>query len=493
MDHLSKAFLQDRPELADFSLPEKVLQFGTGALLRALPDYLINKANRQGVFNGRVVVVKSTDSGSATAFDKQDGLYTICLRGIENGEQIDENIISSAISRVLSAKKQWKEILELAESPDLEIVISNTTEVGIQLVSEDIKETPPESFPGKLLSFLYTRYRHFEGDRSKGLVIVPTELLPKNGSLLESIILELAHLNNLEYGFIEWLEESCTFCNSLVDRIVPGQPAPELVKSLQETLGYQDSLFTVSEPYCLWAIEGDEQVAKILSFQQANPESVIVAPNIDTYRERKLRLLNGTHTLSCGLAILAGFQTVSEAMEDEAMSGYIKNLMFQEIIPAIPVDIPTKDAEQFAHQVLDRFRNPFVEHFWTSITVQYSTKMKMRNVPLVLEHYRKGKLAPMYFALGFAAFLCYFRENKHSVQDENAEYFKDKWRNFAPEDIAQEVLSDKKFWGHDLSKLPGFSQRVSQFVEDILQQGAASVLHDLVIKNEAKSLTDTPA
>ena len=197
MDHLSKAFLQDRPELADFSLPEKVLQFGTGALLRALPDYLINKANRQGVFNGRVVVVKSTDSGSATAFDKQDGLYTICLRGIENGEQIDENIISSAISRVLSAKKQWKEILELAESPDLEIVISNTTEVGIQLVSEDIKETPPESFPGKLLSFLYTRYRHFEGDRSKGLVIVPTELLPKNGSLLESIILELAHLNNL--------------------------------------------------------------------------------------------------------------------------------------------------------------------------------------------------------------------------------------------------------------------------------------------------------
>lgn len=475
------------------SLPEKVLQFGTGALLRGLPDYLIDKANRKGIFNGRIVVVKSTDGGDVAAFEAQDNLYTLCIRGIRNGQPVSENIVASAISRVLLAGRQWDDVLACATNPLLEIVISNTTEVGIQLVREDIRQAPPASFPGKLLAFLLARYRAFHGDTTKGLVIVPTELVPDNGALLESIVLEMAHLNKLEYGFIEWLENACTFCNSLVDRIVPGKPSADQTLALQTALGYHDRLLTVAEPYALWAIEGDEKVAGVLSFQQAEPESVVIVPDIDGFRERKLRLLNGTHTLSCGLAHLAGFTTVHAAMEDPDMAGFIEKLMLDEIAPAIPYALPPGDAGRFGLQVLDRFRNPAVEHRWLSITVQYSSKMRMRNVPVLLEHYQKTGTVPTRFALGFAAFLCFYRSPEWPVQDDHAAYFFEKWRTTAPGDLAKAVLSDTGMWGADLSALPGFAGQVRHFVLRILEKGARQALHELILKNETKNLANTPA
>jgi tagaturonate reductase len=248
MNHLSKKQLAGKSESALLALPEKVLQFGTGVLLRGLPDYLIDQANHQGIFNGRIVVVKSTDAGDAGVFDRQDNLYTLCVRGIKNGQAVSENILCTAISRVLSANQQWQDVLDYASNPDLSVVISNTTEVGIQLVREDIRQMPPASFPGKLLAFLLARYRAFHGDPTKGLVIVPTELVLNNGTELESIVLELAHLNSLEYGFLEWLETSCTFCNSLVDRIVPGKPGSTMAAELEDELGYTDDLLTVTEP-----------------------------------------------------------------------------------------------------------------------------------------------------------------------------------------------------------------------------------------------------
>src|SRR5947209_1772141 len=205
------------PDEELFELPEKVLQFGTGVLLRALPDYFIDKANRQGIFNGRIVVVKSTSHGDTSAFDKQDGLYTLCVRGLQNGEKVEENIVNSSISRVLTATEQWSEILDCAHNSQMQIIISNTTEVGIQLVHEDIRQAPPKSFPGKLLAFLYERFKAFGGSEKSGMVIVPTELIPENGTKLQAIVLELAHLNSLEDGFIEWLECCNHFCNSLVD------------------------------------------------------------------------------------------------------------------------------------------------------------------------------------------------------------------------------------------------------------------------------------
>ena len=250
-----------------FELPEKVLQFGTGGLLRGLPDYFIDKANQQGIFNGRIVVVKSTDTGGTDAFKEQDGLYTLCVRGIDKGEKAEENRICSAISRVLSAKQQWDEILKCAHNPQLQIIISNTTEVGITLVEEDIRQRPPASFPAKLLAFLYERYNACGGKADGGMVIIPTELIVGNGDQLFSIVSKLAAYNKLEPAFMEWMKANNGFCNSLVDRIVPGKPEEEFQLQIAAQLGYIDNLLTIAEPYSLWAIEGDESIKKILSQQ----------------------------------------------------------------------------------------------------------------------------------------------------------------------------------------------------------------------------------
>ncbi len=462
------------------ALPEKVLQFGTGALLRGLPDLLIEKANRQGIFNGRIVAVKSTAIGDVSAFEKQGNQYTVCIRGIDKGQPVAENIVCSAISRVLSAGAQWAEVLEYAASPDLAVVISNTTEVGIQLVEENVFAGTPGSFPGKLLACLYARFRAFGGDAAKGLVIVPTELVPNNGALLADIVLKLAAWNKLEPGLANWVKSACVFCNALVDRIVPGHPGPEQAKAIQSELGYHDPLLVVAEPYGLWAIEGGAQVASVLSFQQASPEIVVIAPNIERYRERKLRLLNGTHTLSCGLAHLAGFRTVSEAMGEPAMATFVERLMLHEIALAIPFELPPGDAGQFGQQVLDRFRNPAVEHRWLSITLQYTAKMRMRNVPVLLEYYRKFGKPPTCIALGFAAFLCFYRNPEHPVQDAQAGYFIDKWRAMPPEALTEAVLADSGLWGCDLAALPGFSAMVAGFVAAILDKGAYPVLQELL-------------
>lgn len=471
------------PDDEVFELQEKVLQFGTGVLLRGLPDYFIDKANRQGIFNGRIVVVKSTDHGDSSAFDKQDGLYTVCVRGLENGIKTEENIINASISRVLSARDEWSKVLECAHNPHMQVILSNTTEVGIQLVHDDVRRHPPVSFPGKLLAFLYERYQAFNGSPQSGMVIVPTELIPNNGKKLESIVLELAHLNGLPDAFIEWLETSNRFCNSLVDRIVPGKPAAADREALEKELGYPDQLLTMAEVYRLWAIEGDAHVKQVLSFAAAD-EGVIIEPNIDQYRELKLRLLNGTHTLSCGLAFLAGCETVKQAMDDELMSSYIADLMLSELAPAIPYDVDATRAREFGFRVLDRFRNPHIRHLWINITVQYSSKMRMRNIPMLLNHYNTNDTAPELFALGFAAYILFMKPVKkegdkfygewngtqYPIEDEKAADFYNKWNNFKYTQVVEQVLKDAAFWGTDLHALPGFAQAVRQNVHLLMTQ-----------------------
>lgn len=465
-----------KPDNKIFDLPEKVLQFGTGVLLRGLPDYFIDKANRQGVFNGRVVVIKSTDGGDAGAFDRQDGLYTLCVRGIEEGKKKEENIICSAISRVLSAKEQWQEILQCAHNPEMQVIISNTTEVGIRLVEEQIGQQPPASFPGKLLAFLYERYKVCKGSMEGGMVIVPTELIVDNGKKLAAIVQQLARFNKLEDGFLSWMDDACRWCSSLVDRIVPGKPDAATVQQLQQDLGYVDELLSISEVYRLWAIEGDERVRSVLSFSAADT-GVIIKPDIEIYRELKLRLLNGTHTLSCGLGFLAGFTTVKQAMDDASFAAFVSGLMLKEIAPSIPYAIPAEQSRDFGLQVLDRFRNPHLQHQWISITMQYSSKMKMRNVPVLLQHYKNHDSPPPLFALGFAAYLLFMRGGNHPVNDDKAGHFVELWgKGAGTVELVNSVLSDVSLWDTDLSKLPGFAKAVSDNLDTMINNGVQATL-----------------
>jgi tagaturonate reductase len=480
-----------KPGAAMLDLPERVLQFGTGVLLRGLPDYFIDKANRQGIFNGRIVVIKSTDSGDAGAFDRQDGLYTLCVRGIENGKKTEENIICSAISRVLSARDQWAAILQCAHNPDMQVIISNTTEVGIQLTEDDIRKTPPASFPGKLLAFLYERYRAFKGSAESGMVIVPTELITDNGKKLAAITEELAGQNGLEQGFMHWLKEYCRFCNSLVDRIVPGKPDAATMQQLQDDLGYTDRLLAISEVYRLWAIEGDGRVQTALSFAKADP-GVIIRQDIEIFRELKLRLLNGTHTLSCGLAFLAGFATVKKAMDDPAFSSFVADLMLKEIALAIPYVLPLQEARDFGLQVLDRFRNPHIQHQWLSITMQYSSKMKMRDIPVLLRHYQLHGEPPPLFSLGFAAYLLFMKALKkeqnvymgeirgqfYPINDDKAGHYYELWNGREPDELVGLALADESLWGTDLSQLKGFAEAVRENLRSLISKGATATLAD---------------
>jgi tagaturonate reductase len=469
-----------KPDAELFELPEKVLQFGAGVLLRGLPDYFIDKANRKGLFNGRVVVIKSTDKGSAAEFEKQDCLYTIYLKGIENSSDVNEQVICSAISRVLSAAQDWDAILDIARSPHLQVIISNTTEVGIQLVKDNVRKLPPVSFPGKLLAILYARYKAFKGSEDSGLVIIPTELIVDNGKKLEAIVLELAHLNKLEPPFMDWLERNNKFCNSLVDRIVPGRPDAKLRSKLEAERGYTDDLDIIAEPYSLWAIEGDEKIASVLSFSQAD-KSVVISPDIELFRELKLRLLNGTHTLSCAVALLWGFDTVQEAMNDESFFRVVTNLLFNEILPSIPYPIEQAIASDFARKVLDRFRNPNIRHEWLSVAVQYSAKMKMRVIPLLINHYKLNNAVPQSMALGFAAFLRFMKvepvgdskyggsiNNKdYIVTDASADFFYKAWTKENINTVVEHVLKNKELWEADLTIFPGFKPAVADQLNGI--------------------------
>ena len=301
----------------------------------------------------------------------------------------------------------------------MQIIVSNTMEVGIQLVEDDIRQSPPVSFPGKLLAFLYRRYTAFNGSPDSGMIIIPTELIVDNGKKLAGIVGQLARKAGLEdvVHHLDGGNHTGRFCSSLVDRIVPGKPDGAALQQLTHGLGYTDDLLAIAEVYRLWAIEGDEKVRSVLSFAAADP-GVVIEPDIEVHRELKLRLLNGTHTLSCGLAFLSGFATVKNAMDDAAFSAYITDLDAEGDCAVNPLrSVPAGGGARFwIGKVLDRFRNPHLQHQWLSITMQYTSKMKMRVMPVLLRHYQRHTTPPVHIALGFAAYLLFMRGVK-KVQD----------------------------------------------------------------------------
>ena len=485
-----------------FDLPEKVLQFGTGVLLRGLPGYYIDKANKRGVFNGRIVMVKSTVPGGVADFKTQDGLYTHCLRGFEDGRIIEENVVNASVSRVLTANKDWEEVLQFATDPQLQLIISNTTEIGITLVAEKIDAMPPASFPGKLLAVLYKRYQYFNGDVSKGVVIVPTELVPNNAGTLRSIILQLAEQNHLGENFNQWLHASTNFCNSLVDRIVPGKLAAAAKLEMEQRLGYTDDLMIMSETYGLWAIEASgDNVKDVLSFHETD-SGIIISPDISIYRELKLRLLNGSHTFSCGLAFLAGFATVKQAMADVVFESFITSLMMNEIATSIPCEpLSEERARSFAGSVLDRYRNPFMEHQWINITLQYSSKMNTRNAPLINGFVQRNGTIPQCMSLGLAAWILFMKCERsddgryygevsgqhYPVNDDHASIFEGLWKNYPVDQLVEKVLSNRTIWQADLSELNGLTADVSRKLSELMDIGPRKMMQQLMTQTQIDS------
>ena len=484
------------PAPALLDLPEKVLQFGTGVLLRGLPDFLIDQANRQGLFNGRVVVVKSTDGGDASAFTRQGALYTVCVRGMEEGQPVTQNVVCAALSRVLSARSQWADVLAFATSPDLQVVLSNTTEIGIELLDgEYIHAVPPRSFPGKLLAVLWVRFQAFGGAPDKGLVIVPTELIPENGTKLHAILRTLAERQALGADFLHWLDTANDCCNSLVDRIVPGAPGAGAQAVLQAELGYADELLITAEAYRLWAIEGGPRVRQALSFAPADP-GIFIQPDITLFRELKLRLLNGTHSLSCGLAVLAGCLTVRAAMDDRNMATFVHNLMLANLLNGIAYPIDEKVSQRFGMQVLDRFRNPAVEHCWLAITLNFSAKLRLRAVGPLVHYSQRFGAVPQYVALGWAAYLLFMRGktqdakgtwhgclpdgSAYPIQDEQAGYFATLWQTLPLRALVAAALANTDLWGQDLGALPGFEAAVGQHLAHLLAHGPPAAVATLL-------------
>lgn len=467
-------------------LPEKVLQFGTGVLLRGLCDFIIDKANKKGIFNGSILIVKTTGP-NVSEFAAQDNLYTVCVRGFESGSLIEENVIVESVSRVLSSRTHWAEILKTAEQEEMEIVVSNTTESGLSYLKENIFENVPDSFPGKLTAWLYRRFETIK----KPVVVIPTELLVNNGKILHDLVFKHIEDNNLGRPFVEWLNEHVRFCSSLVDRIIPGKPKGQELESLYSQLGYNDQLILKSESYKLWAIEG-ENLEKTLSFFTAD-KGVKLEKNIEKYRELKLRLLNAPHTLACGLAFLSGFELVKEAMEDDHFEKYITILMLTELAPAIAYNMDNKTVQRYAREVLDRFRNPYLEHQWLSITLQYSLKMKARAIPLLLNYYEEFGVVPQYFARCFAAYLLFMKGTKniegkfygsyegkeYLIQCDSAEYFYNVWEKNKANEVVNTVLKNVDLWGSDLSKLKDFEEQVSNHLSNMLLMGVKDAVGSL--------------
>jgi len=431
-------------------------------LLRGLPDYFIEKANKAGLFGGSIVVVKSTASGGADKFEQQDNLYTLHIKGLEKGADVQEVLLVSAISRVITAASNWTAILDIAKNPEVETVISNTTEVGIVFDKQDNPlASPPVSFPGKLTAVLFERFRAFNGAEDKGMVILPTELIDKNGDVLRDIVIAMAEHHQLGADFVSWIKSCNHFCNTLVDRIVPGSLSASEQERAESQLGYKDQLAIMAEPFCLWAIESSHpRVLEALSFARVD-KRVVITPDIQKFKELKLRLLNGSHTFACGLAILAGFDTVKEAMADPVFSKYVKHVMHKEIIPTlVDIGIDKGEASEFADHVIDRFGNPYLHHQWQSISTNYTSKMRMRNLPTIARYVQRYNEVPAYMALGFAGYL-----------------------QFAKAGGGDETLAA---WEADLQAYAGFRDAVEAYRSRLESHRVLDVIHQLNRTEELK-------
>lgn len=464
--------------------PEKILQFGEGNFLRAFADYLVDVMNEQGLFDGSVVICQPIRNGLCELINEQNGIYTLILRGREKGEATEKTRVIKSVSRCLDPYKDFNSLLEIARSEDLKIIISNTTEAGIAFSEADkFDDTPPSSYPGKLTRFLFERFSHFKGSDESALYLLPVELIDNNGTELKKCVKQFAELWNLGKDFINWLDK-CSFSNTLVDRIVTGYPKKD-VEEFYNKLGYTDPLLDTAEPFFFWAIEDKEGLKELFPAHKSGLGAVF-CPDISGYKMRKVRILNGAHTVSVLGAYLGGFDIVRDMMNDEVFNSFIITTLKEEVIPYIP--LPEKEKDDFALSVLERFNNPFIDHRLLDISLNSVSKFKARCLPSLLDNVKNGSF-PKRLLFGLACLIEFYNgsfnpEGAFVNVRNGAEYeIKDNQEvldffnsvNTQPDKIAR-ILGNCDFWGCDLTEIPHATEFVENCCMTIENNGVKAAL-----------------
>ena len=467
--------------------PEKVLQFGEGNFLRAFVDYWFDLANEKADWNGKCVLVQPIAPGLAKMINEQEGLYTLYLRGSENGKKVDDKRVISSVSRCLNPYEEegFKQMMDVAASDDLEIIVSNTTEAGIVYDPAcKLEDVPASSFPGKLTQVLYHRYKAGK----KGIIMLACELIDNNGKELLKCVNQYIDQWGLDDGFRKYVNEDCTFCGSLVDRIVPGRIRdPQELAALEEANGYHDAALDVGEVFGVWVIEGPAGLEDKLPFKKAGV-NVMVVPDVTPYKKRKVRILNGAHTGFVLGAYLAGFDIVRDCMHNDTVRGFMNKMLHEEIIPTLPLD--KKDLEDFASAVEDRFNNPFVNHELMSISLNSTSKWKARNMPSFLAYIEEQKQLPKCLTMSLAAYIAFYSNdiqertadglickrpagNTYKIQDDAwALDFYYAHKDDTAAQLVHAVLTNTQMWDQDLTKIEGLEAAVLADLEMIRTQGA---------------------
>ena len=455
-------------------LPIKIVQFGEGNFLRAFIGYAFQELNKAADFNAGIAVVQPIDRGLVNMLNDQDGLYTLFMKGVKKGEEIQEVELISNIVKAVDPYANFNDYLSLAKEDSLEFIISNTTEAGIAYVSTDTPEMqPPSSFPAKLTLLLHERFKHFNGDASKGLTIIPCELINHNSETLKEIILKYVSDWNLGDDFKNWLLESNSFHSTLVDRIVPGYPKDD-IEAYNAQLDYQDNLIVAAEVFLLWVIEGGDDLKAKLPFNKTNLDVKIV-DDMQPYRTRKVRILNGAHTAMVPFSLLYGNKTVKQSVDNEFTGPFINKAVFGEINETLEMD--RDELNSFSDEIFDRFRNPFIIHNLSSIALNSISKFTVRVLPSLLGYVKIHNKVPTNLTFAFAALIRFYKGTWQGdalpVQDSNdiIATFADIWKSTDYTEIAKNALSIKDYWGEDLTKVDNLTEAVALALQEIDANG----------------------
>ena len=469
---------------APYALPIKFLQFGQGNFMRGFFDWQVDLLNERTGLNAGVVVVRPRGGSGSPLLDVQDGLFTTVVRGLdESGAPVSEYRTIACVQREINPATMYGDYLALAQLPELRFIVSNTTEAGIATNDSDaFGDAPPSSFPAKLARLLFDRYTYFNGSADKGVVLLPCELIEQNGPALKAAVLHFARLWQLDAGFAAWIDSACVFCSTLVDRIVTGFPDGE-ADTIAADLGYTDQFLVAAEYYYLFVIEGPAWLADELKLAGANL-NIRLVDDITPYKKRKVGILNGGHTALVPVALLAGLETVGQAVNDEQVGAFLADTLAQEIIPALP--LPQDELQQFARDVLLRFRNPYIQHRLASIALNSWSKFAARIAPQLLRYVELQGQLPQRLVLALAATMRLYRGDVIALADDAAtlDWFKSAWADVdsgkqSVAQLAQGWLANEKVWGRDLNAVPGLAQAVTNALARIDAQGMRGALQAL--------------